>query len=250
MKKMICMLILGLTTLAFAGCTSHPADNLSNVRLCNLDEYVIDDSVFDLSKDDLKSVIAAKISVMDLDLDAKKLKDEDMQAFGCKTVAEFERGIVEDIVYRRFVEDYYNYLLKNSVVEPSELEEKFTNAILDNVKETAAERGQLTDTLLREMYQMDIDTFKKHLSGLWTNIQIIFSFCDSQGIACSKTEIVNVEGILKNTEEFQCYMDSEEIKTALIRYFVLDEKLQDYIAEIMQYSERIASSLISSQNKK
>lgn len=251
MKKIICVLMLAILAVAFAGCTSQSADNLSGVRLCDLDEYGIDDSVFELSEEDLKSVISAKISVMDLELDPEKLNDEDMQIFGCNTVDEFKREIIEDIVYRRFVEEYYNHLLTNSVVEPSDREEEFINSVLENVSKASEENGQSLDSLLNENYQMNTDAFKEHLSELWINMQIIFSYCDSQGISFTEAEFADVEDALKDSEEFQYYAANEEIKTELIRYFVLDEKVQDYIAEkyaaeIEQYSENLTSTLIGS----
>ena len=249
MKKIICVLMLAILAVAFAGCTSHSADNLSGVKLCNLDEYSIDDSVFELSEEDLESVISAKVSTMDLDLNPEELSDEDVQIFGCNTVDEFKKAIIEDIVYRRFIEEYYNHLLTNSVVEPSDREEEFFNSVLENVSKAAEENGQSVDSILNEKYQMNTAAFKEHLSDLWINMQIIFSYCDSQGISCTEAEFADVEDALKDSEEFRYYTANEEIKTELIRYFVLDEKVQDYIAEkhaaeIEQYSEKLTSTLI------
>lgn len=249
MKKIICVLMLAILVVAFAGCTSRSADNLSGVKLCNLDEYSIDDSVFELSEEDLESVISAKISTMDLELNPEELSDEDMQIFGCNTVDEFKRETIEDIVYRRFVEEYYNHLLTNSVVEPSGREEEFINSVLENVSKAAAENGQSIDSILKENYQMNTDAFKEHLSGFWINMQIIFSYCDSQGLSCTEAELADVEDALKDSEEFRYYTANEKTKNELIRYFILDEKVQDYIAEkhaaeIEQYSEKLISDLI------
>ena len=79
-------------------------------------------------------------------------------------------------------------------------------------------------------------------------MQIVFAFCDNKCIICSDREIEDTREMLKDSEEFQCYAVNEEIETEMIRYFILDEKLKDFITtshsnEIEYHISEISSSL-------
>ncbi len=253
MKKLICLFISIFMILILPGCSLRSANNTNDVKLCNLDDCMVDDEVFKLSEDELQSVVAAKISIMELSLDAENLTNEDVAVFNYSTVTDFKKSIIEDIVSHRLIEEYYNFLIEKSVVKPDEEMEDFTEAILSNVKKIADSHNQSTDEFLKDMYQLDTNEFKSYLSEIWINMKIVFSYCCEHDIIYTETEIIDVEKLLNDSDEFQCYSVSDEIKTKLIQYFILDEKLQEYIAEIyknkiLYYSEQLTESLISTHN--
>lgn len=248
MKKIACFFVLTMVILIISGCSERSINDSSNVELCNLDSYVIENSVFELSKDELQSVVAAKFSAIDIEIDPKSLTDEDVAALGFISVSEFKASIIRDIVSHRLTEEYYNYLLENSNVTTNESTNHFISAIISKTTSIASQHGKTIEEFIEEKYQMRSDEFKNYLSDLWANMQIIFAFCDDNNIICSKDEIEDAKNMLTDSEEFQCYAANEEIEVNIIRYFILDEKLKDKIAilfnsEIEQYTADVISSI-------
>ena len=248
MKKIACFFVLTMVILIISGCSERSINDSSNVELCNLDSYVIENSVFELSKDELQSVVAAKFSAIDIEIDPKSLTDEDVAALGFISVSEFKASIIRDIVSHRLTEEYYNYLLENSNVTTNESTNHFISAIISKTTSIASQHGKTIEEFIEEKYQMRSDEFKNYLSDLWANMQIIFAFCDDNNLICSKEEIEDAKNMLTDSEEFQCYAANEEIEVNIIRYFILDEKLKDKIAilfnsEIEQYTADVISSI-------
>ena len=248
MKKAVCFLVFVLVISLFAGCSMKSTDAYVKVDLCNLDSCVLENSVFELSENELQSVIAAKFSAVDADIDPENLTDEDVAVFGHNSALEFEASIVEDIVSHRLVEEYYNYLLENSNTETNENTDEFISSVINKTTFIAKQKGRTVEKFVKENYQMKTDEFKSYLSDLWVNMHIVFAFCDAHDIVCSNVEIEDARKLLKESEEFLCYAANEEIETNMIRYFILTEKVQDHIAashsqEIEQYTAKIISSL-------
>ena len=248
MKKIICFLVLSLVASILSGCSMKSIDSSTTVELCSLEACILEDSVFALSEKELQSVIVANFSAEDVEIDPENLTDKDVAVFGYNSVVEFEKSIIEDIVSHRLVEEYYNYLLENSTTETNENTEEFVGLVMNQISSVAKQKGKTVDEFVEENYQMKTDEYKTYLSDLWVNMQIIFAFCDAHDIVCSDVEIEDTRKLLKDSEEFLCYAANEEVETNMIRYLILTEKVQDYIAtshsqEIKQHTDEITSSL-------
>lgn len=250
MKKYTIFLAILIALSLFAGCSanSDSIEKTAMVGLCDLDSIAMEDSVFGLSEKELESVIAAKFSAVDIEIDPANLTDKDAAMLNCDSVSEFKHSIVTEIVTHRLVEEYYNYLLENSTVETNENTDTFVNTVCTKTQEIAAREGYTFDGFVEEQYQMDKEEFKNHLIDLWVNMQIIFAYCDSHDIICTETDFAEAKDFIKDSEEFECYTGDESIESDLIRFFVLDENLQNSIAEmhneeITQYSAKIMSTL-------
>ena len=247
MKKAVCFLVFILVISVFSACTARPTEKAARVQLCDPDSYVIDSSVFELSEKDLRSAIAAEFSSMDIDIDPENLTDEDAALLQFGSVAELKASAIRQIVTHRLVEEVYTYIFEDSQVILNKDTDSFVSDIEEKVTAEAKQRGMTAEEFIEEKYGMQADAFRDGLCDLWVNMQICFAFCNTYAIACTDEEILDCRLLLEDSEEFQCYAANEEIETELIRFFILEEKLQSRIEDSRrQEIERYTSELFSS----
>lgn len=241
--------ILVIVLILATGCESTSTPTSPKVNLCNLKECVLDDTVFELSEKELESVMSAKFSAIDIDISAEEIEDKDVSVFNCKTVTEYKSEIIKEIVSHRLTEEYYNFLLEHSYVEYNKSAEQFVAEVISNCRKIAEQQNTTFDIFLNNTFQMDEHDFNVYISNIWTDMQIVFAYCETYDISTpSETELKNAESQLFDSQEMKYFLASTSIANDFIKFSVLSSKLYNHIEnafsdQIVMYSTRLAAEL-------
>ena len=250
MKRITCVsFILAIVIFFATSCTSSTTPPSQKANLCDLKDYTLDDTIFELSKEELESVMAAKFSAIDIEVSPDGLKDQDVKVFNCNSVTEYKTIIIKEIVSHRLVEEYYNYLLENSYVECNKSTEQFVSEILNNCERIAKQKEISLDEFLLSSFQMNKQDFNDFISSVWVDMQIVFAYCDSCKIEPpTEVEFQNAKSQLVASQDIEFLLANDSITNDFIKYSVLSEKLYTYIESVFsdqigRYSSMLVSEL-------